>query len=118
MTAKVDAQAEVAEFYALIRYPGPDALVTYLWANRLAGFVPDKPFTFLDAGCGTGRHSAGMLDRYPQARGYCIDLSAPSLQAASALLSAKGFSDRVEVWQASFLDPIRVPEPVDVALAI
>ena len=59
-----------------------------------------------------------MLDRYPQARGYCIDLSQPSLEAASALFEAKGFAGRAEVRQASFLDPIRVPEPVDLALAI
>ena len=59
-----------------------------------------------------------MLDRYPQARGYCIDLSRPSLDAASTLLEAKGFADRAKLWQASYLDPIRVPEPVDLALAI
>ena len=29
----MDAQAEVAEFYALLRYPGPDALITYLLAE-------------------------------------------------------------------------------------
>ena len=114
----VDPQAEVAEFYALLRYPGPDALITYLWPNRVDRFVPKGPFTFLDAGCGAGRHTAGMLDRYPQARGYCIDLSQPSLHAASALLEAKGFVDRVKLWKASFLDPIPVPEPVDIALAI
>ena len=114
----MDAQAEVAEFYALLRYPGPDALITYLWPNRVSAFVPDKPFTFLDAGCGAGRHTAGMLDRYPQARGYCIDLSQPSLDAAVALLETKGFADRATLWKASYLDPIQVPAPVDIALAI
>ena len=114
----MDRQAQVAEFYSLIKYPGPDALITYLWPNRVAPFVPKGPFTFLDAGCGAGRHTAGMLDLFPKARGYCIDLSQPSLDEASALLAAKDFSNRAKFWQASYLDPIAVPEPVDIALAI
>jgi SAM-dependent methyltransferase len=114
----VDAQAEVAEFYALLRYPGPDALITYLWPNRVARFVPEGPFTFLDAGCGAGRHTAGMLDRYREARGFCFDLSRPSLDAAATLLEAKHFTERAQLWRASYLDPIRVSEPVDLALAV
>jgi SAM-dependent methyltransferase len=111
-------QSAVEDFYATLRYPGPDALITYLWANRLAPYVPQGPFTFLDAGCGSGRHTAGMLDRYKQAHAVCLDVSQPSLDAAAALLEAKGFAGRADLRKGSYLDAVDLPEPVDLALAI
>ena len=68
-------ETQVKDFYSVIRYPGPDALITYLWANRLKPYAPKGSFVFLDAGCGSGRHTAGMLDRFPRARAHCLDLS-------------------------------------------
>ena len=114
----MSTEAEVKDFYSQLRYPGPDALITYLWPNRLAPYLPQGAFVFLDAGCGSGRHTAGMLDTYPQARGYCMDLSQPSLDEARALLEAKAFQSRATLRQGSYLDQIELPEPVDVAMAI
>ena len=111
-------ESQVEDFYSAIRYPGPDALITYLWANRLKPYVPKEPFVFLDAGCGSGRHAAGILDLFPQARGHCLDLSQPSLDEADALFTAKEFRDRASFIQGSYLDPIDLPEPVDIAIAI
>lgn len=112
--------AQVQDFYSLLKYPGPNALITYLWPRRLRSYVPagQEGFTFLDAGCGSGRHSAGMLDLYPNARGYCLDFSANSLKEADALFTAKGLRDRASFLNQSYLDPIALPDKVDVAMAI
>lgn len=112
-----DANA-VKDFYSVLKYPGPDALVTYLWGQRIRQFVTNDNFVFLDAGCGSGRHSAGILDLYPDAKGYCLDFSKPSIEEAKALFKAKGFDDRASLINASYLDKIDLPEPVDIALAI
>jgi SAM-dependent methyltransferase len=108
----------VAHFYALLKYPGPDALVTFVWATRLKPFVPAGKFRFLDAGCGSGRHSAGMLLRYPEASGIGIDISGPSLEEARALAAAKGVDGRIEFRQASYSTQLAIEESFDVALAI
>jgi len=108
----------VADFYALLKYPGPDALVTYVWATRLKPFLPSGKFRFLDAGCGSGRHSAGLLLRYPEASGIGIDISGPSLDEARALATAKNVAGRIEFRQASYSTPLAIQEMFDVALAI
>ena len=110
--------ADVADFYALLKYPGPDALVTYVWANRLKPFLPRGAFRFLDAGCGSGRHSVGVLLRYPEASGVGIDISGPSLEEARALAAAKNVSDRIEFRQASYSTPLETKDGFDVALAV
>lgn len=112
------AEREVQDFYSLLRYPGPDALITYSWARRIKKFLDGDDFVFIDAGCGSGRHSAGILDTYLRARGYCLDFSKPSLEEASALFAKKGFSSRATLVNASYLEKIQIPEKVDVALAI
>lgn len=112
------AVGDVADFYALLKYPGPDALVTFVWANRLKPFLPSGKFRFLDAGCGSGRHSAGLLLRYPEASGMGIDISGPSLDEARALMAAKGLAGRLELRQASYSAPLALEEKFDVALAV
>jgi SAM-dependent methyltransferase len=112
------SSADVADFYALLKYPGPDALVTYVWATRLKLYLPAGKFRFLDAGCGSGRHSAGMLLRYPEASGIGIDISGPSLDEAQALMAAKGVQDRIDFRQANYGSPLSLGERFDVALAV
>lgn len=110
---------EVKAFYEILRYPGPNALISYLWATRLKKHIPtEKRFTFLDAGCGAGRHTAGMLLTYPDATGYCLDISESSIKLAKELLAAKRVLDRAFFLRASYLSRIPIREKVDVALAI
>jgi SAM-dependent methyltransferase len=112
------ASSDVGDFYALLKYPGPDALVTFVWANRLKRFLPSGKFRFLDAGCGSGRHSAGLLLRCPEASGVGIDISGPSLDEARALMAAKGLAGRIEFRQADYSRPVPIQERFDVALAV
>ena len=110
--------AAVEKFYATIRYPGPDALITYLWPNRLKPYLPLDKFLLLDAGCGAGRHTAGFLDLYPQCRVVSLDISKDSIAAARALCEAKSYSDRVDFINQSFTDPIILERKADAAIAI
>jgi SAM-dependent methyltransferase len=104
-------------FYAIQKYPGPEALITYVWANRLKPYLGDGAFRFLDAGCGSGRHVAGLLLRYEQASGVAIDLSQPSLDEAHALVAAKGIEGRVRFERLSFSTPLPFEAEFDLALA-
>jgi len=106
----------VRDFYAALRYPGPDALITTVWAERLRPVLGDAPFRFLDAGCGSGRHAAGLLKTFPGARGVGFDVSEPSLDEARALADATGAGERVEFARASFLEPLPFEPGFDVAL--
>ncbi len=108
---------QVRDFYAALRYPGPDALITTVWADRLGSVLGDAPFRFLDAGCGSGRHSAGLLKTFPAARGVGFDVSAPSLDEARALADAMAAGDRIEFARASFLEPLPFEPGFDLALA-
>lgn len=112
-----NADQEVRDFYEQLRYPGPDALVTTVWARRLRPYVGDGPLRFIDAGCGSGRHTAGLLRTYPQARGTAFDVSGPSLAEARALVEAMGFQDRIAFLRASFLEPLPFDAEFDLALA-
>lgn len=107
------------KFYSNIKYPGPDANISYIWPRRVKSYVPKGSFSFLDAGCGAGSHTAGLLDLYPNANGYAIDVSEPSLILAKKLIKAKNFENRVKFINCSYLSPIhKVPELVDLAIAI
>ncbi|MBH5338167.1 methyltransferase domain-containing protein [Streptomyces pactum] len=52
-------------------------------AVRLAAGAAPERATVLDAGCGTGYHLAGLLDRLPAARGLGMDTSVRALRAAA-----------------------------------
>lgn len=108
----------VADFYSKTQFPGPDALITYLWAQRLKPYLPDTPFTLLDAGCGTGRHTAGFLDLYPNCNAVCLDAAKTSLEAAASFFDMKKFSERVELINQSYLEPITLKSAPDFAIAI
>lgn len=114
----MDKDKLTKEFYAQIKYPGPNSLITYQWAQRLKPYIPSKEFLLLDAGCGAGRHTAGFLDLYPNCNAICLDISKPSLELAEALFKEKGFSNRVKILNQSFLNEISVDNLADCAISI
>lgn len=111
-------QALTKDFYEWRQYPGPDAIITFRWADNLSDFIPsDRPFTFLDAGCGSGQHTAGLLLSFPQSKGIGIDLSESSLNNARALLKSKNINHRAKFCQRSFCEPLDFNISFDLILA-
>ena len=55
--------------------------------------------TVMDAGCGTGRLTAGLLERLPRGRAVAVDLSRNMLEEARSHLSPR-FGGRVEFVRA------------------
>lgn len=68
--------------------------------------------TVLDAGCGTGRVTALLLERLPRGRVIAVDGSPAMAEKARAALPA----DRVEVRVADLLE-LELEEPVDAAFS-
>lgn len=69
--------------------------------------------TVIDAGCGTGRLTAQVLERLPRGRVIAVDRDAAMLETARAELSPR-FGDRVRFVQADLLDlETAVGEPAD-----
>ncbi len=66
--------------------------------------------TVMDAGCGTGRLTAELLQRLPRGRVIAVDQSAGMVQAARSYLEPR-FGSRVEVVQADILSVVL--DPVD-----
>jgi SAM-dependent methyltransferase len=106
-----------AKFYAANTWPGPDAIVSRKWATRLAPYIQSKDFTFLDAGCGSGQYTAGMLLEYPGAKATAIDISEPSLDDARQIMRREGLGDRVEIDCRSFSEPLGWDNQFDFAIA-
>ena len=65
----------------------------------------------VDAGCGTGRLTAELLELVPEGRVIAIDRSANMLAEAASLLTPR-FGDRVSFIQAD-IQTFRLDEPVD-----
>ena len=65
----------------------------------------------LDAGCGTGRLTAELLERLPKGRVIAVDYSENMLRAASEYLGPR-FGDRVTFVRAD-LQTLRIEEKVD-----
>jgi trans-aconitate 2-methyltransferase len=63
--------------------------------------------TVLDAGCGSGRVTAKLLDRLPDGRVLCVDASASMIEKAREALG-----DRADYMVAD-LSQLEIPEPVD-----
>lgn len=67
----------------------------HAWGKKvLARLVVDDGARILDAGCGSGRVTRELLERWPNVRVLGVDLSASMLDEASAKLSPM-FGDRV-----------------------
>jgi trans-aconitate 2-methyltransferase len=70
----------------------------------------------LDAGCGSGRVTAQLLERLPTGRVIAVDNSAAMLGQARATLGA--FGDRVTLVEADLLEVDRVvTDPVDLVFS-
>lgn len=54
-------------------------------------------FVFLDAGGGTGRWTKKILDEFPQATGYLVDLSVDMLDEAKKKFASQEYSSRVHL---------------------
>jgi len=66
--------------------------------------------TVLDAGCGSGRVTEALLERFPQANVVALDGSPSMLEQARARLEP--FADRVAFVEADLHEPLPV-DPVD-----
>ena len=87
-------QTTIAATFDAARGYSPDVL--RLWLERVVAHAPPAPQVILDIGCGTGRFTHPLAERF-QARVIGID---PSLQLVKAARS-KPSSDRVEIRRAS-----------------
>ena len=68
----------------------------------------------MDAGCGSGRLTAVLLERVPRGRVVAVDRSTNMLAEARSTLAR--FGDRVR-YIASDLEHLRIDEPVDVVFS-
>ena len=67
--------------------------------------------TVVDAGCGTGRLTADLLERLPRGRVIAVDQSTNMLVEAAVHLVPR-FGDRISLLHADVQD-LELPEPVD-----
>jgi len=87
------------------------------WGRRVldrmaaAGVTGDE--LILDAGCGTGRDIAALLERWPEARVVGIDGSQQMLDQARTRLG-----DGVPLVHADLTKPLPLPEPVDAVMSV
>ena len=71
--------------------------------------------TVMDAGCGSGRVTELVADRFPNARIVALDGSSSMLEQARGRL--KRFGDRVTFVLADLMRPLPVDEPVNAVLS-
>ena len=67
----------------------------------------------LDAGCGTGRDAAALLERWPGVRIVGVDGSQQMLDQARARLG-----DQATLVRADLTEPLPLPEPVDAVMSV
>jgi trans-aconitate 2-methyltransferase len=67
----------------------------------------------LDAGCGTGRDAAALLERWPDARVVGVDGSRQMIDQARARLG-----DDAELHVADLTEPLPLDEPVDAVMSV
>ena len=86
-----------------------------VWGGKVLDRLPLRGDEIvLDAGCGTGRLTADLLERLPNGRVIALDTSANMLEVAERELGPR-FGDRVRFLRADLqsLDPATVGEKVD-----
>ncbi len=82
------------------------------WGQRVLARLPLRgDETVVDAGCGTGRLTADLLERLPNGHVIAIDASANMLDVAAEHLRPR-FGDQVSFLQAD-LQRLTLPQPVD-----
>lgn len=67
----------------------------------------------LDAGCGTGRDGAALLERWPGVRLVGVDGSVQMIEQARARLG-----ERAELHVADLTEPLLLDEPVDAVMSV
>jgi trans-aconitate 2-methyltransferase len=84
----------------------------FLWGQRVLDRLSLRgDETVLDAGCGTGRLTAKLLERLPHGRVIAVDRSENMLEVARAFLLPQ-FGDRVQFLRAD-LESLPLHEAVD-----
>jgi trans-aconitate 2-methyltransferase len=84
------------------------------WGRRVLdrmGLTGDE--AVLDAGCGTGRDAAALLERWPGVRVVGVDGSQQMLDQARARLG-----DRATLVHGDLTEPLSLPEPVDAVMSV
>jgi trans-aconitate 2-methyltransferase len=81
------------------------------WAIPVVERIDGAPDTIMDAGCGTGRVTELLLQRFPGAHVVGVDVSASMLSEARRRLEP--FGDRVTFVQSNLLEPIEAVGGVD-----
>ncbi len=110
---------EQKKFYSEIKYPGPRATLTYLWAKRISKyFKKNDNFTILDAGCGSGNDICAILDYYQSSFAYGVDQSKPSLEILKKKSRLLNFENRLKCINQSYLEDFKINEKADISLAI
>jgi trans-aconitate 2-methyltransferase len=87
------------------------------WGRRTIdrlGLAGDE--TVLDAGCGTGRDAATLLERLPRGRVVAVDGSAQMLDRLRERLGAE--LSRVDVVRADLEQPLPIEHPVDAIMSV
>jgi trans-aconitate 2-methyltransferase len=84
------------------------------WGETVLGWLTlDGDERVLDAGCGTGKVTAMLLDRLPRGSVVALDGSASMIAQARGRLG----EDRVEYLVADLQAPLPVSRPVDAILS-
>ena len=84
------------------------------WGQRVLdrmGLAGDE--LVLDAGCGTGRDAAALLERWPGVRVVGVDGSQQMLDQARERLD-----DRATLVRADLTEPLPLPAPVDAVMSV
>jgi trans-aconitate 2-methyltransferase len=106
----IESRDTPAEWDAAIYHRVSAPQVT--WGTKVLGRLTlEGDETVVDAGCGTGRLTADLLEHLPQGRVIAVDRSANMLAEAAAHLVPR-FGDRVSFLQAD-VQNLELPEPVD-----
>lgn len=87
------------------------------WGRRTLGRLPLRgDERVLDAGCGTGRDTEGLLERLPHGGVVAVDGSARMLEQLRSRLA--GRLDRVEVVHADLTGPLPFEGEVDAVFSV
>jgi trans-aconitate 2-methyltransferase len=83
----------------------------FRWASVVVERLEPGAGTILDAGCGSGRVTQLLLERFPQA--HVIGIDASETMIAEARRRLEPFGERVRLAQGDLTRPLPVAEPVD-----
>ncbi|MHB8352082.1 MAG: class I SAM-dependent methyltransferase [Thermoplasmata archaeon] len=77
-------------------------------------YLPTRPFTVLELGCGTGTLTARFLAAFPHARITAVDISDEMLRRART--KTRLYRSRVEFHRGHFVD-LKLPGPFDAVVS-